>query len=136
MILINDFALVSLFFIWIFVGDFNLPPLVSRDYRKYGIKYFAYAVYKVQVGLRFIYQDYRKRFGIETSYRVKNQCSIKTTTKNPLVRLLFYGIAFILTDMWVYLTWTYLSLARKGGRQLFYDLLPPKTHADIPTSIN
>lgn len=52
--------------------------------------------------------------------------SIKTTTKNPVVRLLFYGIAFILTDMWVYLTWTYLSLRRRGGRQLFHDLLPLK----------
>jgi len=99
---------------------------------KSGIKYFAYAVYKVQVGLRAIYQDYRKLFGIETSYRVKNQCRIKTTTKNPVVRLLFYGIAFILTDMWVYLAWTYISLARKGGRQLFHNF--PKTHADVPAS--
>ena len=67
----------------------------NGKYGKYGITYFAYAVYKVQIGLRAIYQDYRKRFGIELSFSVKNQCRIKTTTKNPIVKLLFYGIACI-----------------------------------------
>ncbi len=36
--------------------------------------------------------DYRKRFGIESSYRQKNLCRIPTTTKNPVTRLLFVGI--------------------------------------------
>jgi putative transposase len=52
---------------------------------KHGIQYFAYAVYKVKLGLRSIHHDYRKRFGIETSYRLKNQCRIRTTTKNPIL---------------------------------------------------
>ncbi len=89
---------------------------------KHGIAYFVYAVYKVQLGLRAIHNDYRKRFGIETSFRLKNQCLIKTTTKNPVVRLLFVGIAFILIDLWVYLTWTYISKPRQGGRKLFHSL--------------
>lgn len=92
----------------------------KRD--KHGIEYLAYAVYKVQIGLRAIHHDYRKRFGIETSYRLKNQCRIKTTTKNPVVRFLFVGIAFILIDLWVYLLWTYVSMPRKGGRLIFHGL--------------
>ena len=95
-------------------------------YGKHGIKYFAYAVYKVRLGLRAIYEDYRISEGIELSFSVKNQCRIKTTTKNPVGSKLFYGISFILTDMWVYLTCLSLSLPKKGGRQLFCDLLPLK----------
>ena len=89
---------------------------------KHGIAYFVYAVYKGKRKLRTIHNDYRKRFGIETSFRLKNQCRIKTTTKNPAVRFLFVGIAFILIDLWVYLTWTYISKPVQGGRKLFHSL--------------
>ncbi len=45
---------------------------------KFGIEHLAYAVYKVNISLDYIYQDYRKRFGIESSYRLKNFCRIRT----------------------------------------------------------
>ena len=61
---------------------------------KFGIEYLPYVVYKVKPGLDYIYQDYRARFGIETSYRLKNICRIRTTTKNPIIRLLYVGISF------------------------------------------
>ncbi len=95
-------------------------------YGRHGIRYFAYAVYKIPLNLRAIHKDYRKRFGIETSYRLKNQCRIKTVTKNPVMRLLFMGIAYIIKDIWVYLTWKYVSYPRKGGRRLFHNLFPLK----------
>lgn len=93
---------------------------------KHGIEYFAYAVHKISLTLQAIHDDYRRRFGIETSYRMKNQCRIKTTSKNPVIRLLFMGIAFILTDIWVYLCWMYISLPRKGGRKVFPNQFPLK----------
>lgn len=39
-----------------------------------GREYFAYVAYKVKTSLSYIHQDYRKRFGIESSYRLKNLC--------------------------------------------------------------
>jgi putative transposase len=66
---------------------------------KHGHEFYAYAVYKVSLGVRALYQDYRLRFGIESSYRLKNTCRIKTTLKKPVVRLLFVGIAFLLIDL-------------------------------------
>ncbi len=54
----------------------------------------------------YIHQDYRKRFGIETSYRLKNICRIRTTTKNPIIRLLYVGISFLLVNIWIYLLWS------------------------------
>ena len=66
---------------------------------KHGREYYAYAVHKVSLGLRAVYRDYRLRFGIESSYRLKNTCRIRTTMKKPVVRLLFVGIAFLLIDL-------------------------------------
>jgi putative transposase len=95
-------------------------------YGRQGIDYFAYAVHRIGLRLRAVHEDYRKRFGIETSYRLKNTCRIRTTTKNPVVRFLFTGIAFILTDIWVRLTWEYISQPRQGGRFLYHELFPLK----------
>ena len=50
-------------------------------------------------------QTYRSRFGIETSYRQMNQARIRTCTRDPLLRLLYVGVALILRNVWVWLHW-------------------------------
>jgi hypothetical protein len=47
---------------------------------------------------------YRKRFGIETSYRQMNECKAKTTKKDRRYRLLLVGLALLLRQAWVWLT--------------------------------
>lgn len=47
---------------------------------------------------------YRRRFGIETSYRQKYQAQPKTTSRDPLYRLLLQGVAHLLRQVWVFLT--------------------------------
>jgi hypothetical protein len=47
---------------------------------------------------------YQRRFGIETSYRQKNQAQATTTSKDPVYRLLLEGIAYLLRQVWVVLT--------------------------------
>jgi hypothetical protein len=47
---------------------------------------------------------YRRRFGIETSYRQKNQGQARTTSRDPIYRLLLEGIAYLLRQVWVVLT--------------------------------
>jgi len=49
-------------------------------------------------------QLYRQRFGIETSYRQKNQAQAATTSKDPVYRLLLEGVAHLLRQVWVVLT--------------------------------
>jgi hypothetical protein len=94
---------------------------------QHGCAYFVYAVSRVMLRGRAVFQDYRRRFGIETSYRLKNVCRITTTTKNPAVRLLFVGIAFVLIDLWVFLLWTHVSCPRQGGRLIYREAFPLKT---------
>ena len=47
---------------------------------------------------------YRRRFGIETSYRQKNQAKAPTTSKDPVYRLLLEGLGYLLRQVWVVLT--------------------------------
>ena len=56
---------------------------------------------------------YRERFGIETSYRQKNQARGWTTSTNPEYRLLLEGVALVLRQVWVSLT---LRIARAQNR--------------------
>lgn len=47
---------------------------------------------------------YRQRFGIESSYRQKNQAQGQTTSRDPVYRLLLEGVAYLLRQVWVVLT--------------------------------
>ena len=58
------------------------------------------------------------RFGIETTYRQLQQARIQTCTRDPLLRLLYVGIALILRNIWVWLHWEVLSDPRRGGRRV------------------
>ena len=93
----------------------------------HGVKYLAFAVHDVPISIRAIPEDYKKRFGIETSYRLKNLSRIRTSNKNPVARLLFVGIAFLLVVLWIYILWAHVSKPRKGGRLLYSKLFDFKT---------
>jgi hypothetical protein len=98
---------------------------------KHGIQYSLYVVYRIKVALDQLHHHYKKRFGIETSYRIKNPCRIRTTTKNPVVRLLFVALAFILVNLWVYLLWHFVSRTQRGGRLIYRKLFGLKTMLDF-----
>lgn len=87
------------------------------------LKKLLYVVSKVRLTPREIRESYRKRFGIETSYRQMNEARIKTCTRNPRLRLLFVGIALVLRNVWV---WLHFQLAKgkwNNEPRLFLQLL-------------
>lgn len=94
---------------------------------KHGIQYTLYVVHRVRVALHQLHHHYKERFGIETSYRLKNHCRIRTTSKQPVVRLLFVALAFILVNLWVYLLWFFVSQTQRGGRVVYRALFSLKT---------
>jgi Transposase DDE domain len=71
----------------------------------------------------WVKQTYRKRFGIETSYRQMNQCRIRTTTKRFNVRFLYVAIGLLLRNLWVWLHHFVLSSPRRGCRRYNWDRL-------------
>jgi len=86
-------------------------------------KKLMYVLWKVRLSPRAIREMYRKRFGIETSYRQMHEARIKTCTRDPKLRLLFIGIALVLRNIWV---WLHFKLAKgkwSEEPQLFLELL-------------
>jgi hypothetical protein len=66
----------------------------------------------------WVQQTYRSRFAIETSYRQLHQARIRTCTRDPLLRLLYVGIALVLRNVWVWFHWECLAVPRRGGRRI------------------
>jgi putative transposase len=86
---------------------------------RHGRQTLVYACWGVSpTTTHWVYQVYRQRFGIETSYRQLHEARIKTSTRDPLLRLLFVGIALFLRNVWVWVHWHCLSTPCRGGRQL------------------
>ena len=77
----------------------------------------------------------RRRFGIESSYRINEKARARTTAKSAALRLLWMGLAVLLQNLWVWLLWACVSLPRRGGRVIlrrrftFYRMLAFVRHA-------
>lgn len=83
--------------------------------RKRGRYALVYAYWGFHPGsIAWIRKTYRRRFGIETSYRQMERARIRTTTRDPLRRLLFAGIALLLRNAWVWLH--LMRLASRHGQ--------------------
>lgn len=61
---------------------------------------------------------YRKRFGVETSYRCAGQVRGWTTSRNPAYRFLLLGLSFFLLNVWLRLRWLFTQVPRRGRRRL------------------
>lgn len=62
--------------------------------------------------------EYRQRFGIETRYRIMNQARAKTTSRKSIMRLLLVGIAFLLTNVWVWMKWNVVRIVRYNHKSI------------------
>jgi hypothetical protein len=77
-----------------------------------------------------IREQYRKRFGIETSYRQMRQARIYTCTRHPHLRLLFVAVALVLRNIWVWLHHTLLADGSGDSLTLRQELLRFKRMLD------
>lgn len=92
-----------------------------------GHRAFLYAAWGVRSAPADVYRTYRTRFGIETSYRQLHQARIRTTTRNPALRLLFVAVAVLLRNLWVWVHRAVLASPRRGGRVVRLDRLRFRT---------
>jgi Transposase DDE domain len=67
---------------------------------------------------RWVKDTYRSRFAIETTYRQLGQARLRTSTRDPLLRLLYVAVALVLRNVWVWLHWQVLAERRRGGRRV------------------
>jgi len=61
---------------------------------------------------------YRKRSGIETTYRLLRQARGITTTRDPSCGFAIMLVAALLENLWLVLRWAVVARPRQGGRDL------------------
>jgi len=59
---------------------------------------------------------YRKRFGVESSYRCAGKVRGWTTSPNAAYRFVLIGLSFILLNVWLEVRWHFTQVPRRGGR--------------------
>lgn len=87
-----------------------VPDKTGKRHRKW----LAFIVICLAWPVEKIYQEYRRRFGIECSYRMVRQVRATTTSRNPALRFFLLGIGLLLLNVWVFLRWEFARLRARG----------------------
>jgi putative transposase len=77
-------------------------------------KWLAFIVICLDWQVEKIYQEYRRRFGIECSYRMVRRVRATTTSRNPALRFFLLGIGLLLLNAWVFLRWQFARVLARG----------------------
>jgi putative transposase len=81
-------------------------------------KWLSFIVILLDWSPEKIYQQYRRRFGIECSYRLLRRVRATTTSRNPALRFFLLGIGLILTNAWIFLRWEFARLLARGPQRV------------------
>jgi putative transposase len=111
-------------------GDQTFDVVVVCKYSKgrygrQGAYHFAYLIIgHVKMDPQQVFEVYRRRFGIETSYRLMNTMRARTTSASVTLRLFYVALALLLLNLWSYVKWHFLYVPKRGPRQVLHHLLP------------
>ena len=112
-------------------GELHLQVAIVRRYRHYSrrqakrlpAKTLVYAVVGQKVhssryrrSVDSVMALYKRRFGVESSYRQMNQARLRTSSRSPSLRFLAAGIAFLLRNLWALCGWMTLAHPGTGPR--------------------
>lgn len=81
-------------------------------------KWLAYILIECEANLsaKKVKANYRKRFGIEASYRCAKKVRGWTTSSNPAYRFVLLGMSFVLTNLWQELQEKWTRIKQVGRR--------------------
>jgi hypothetical protein len=84
-------------------------------------KWLMFVLVELDWSPRICKSRYRRRFGIECSYRQGRQVRIKTNSMNPALRFFCLGLALVLVNVWIALRWTFARQPGRGPRRVAPD---------------
>lgn len=105
-------------------GELTVPVMVvhTRCKRRDGTDKWVWLVYVLlnvpDLTPCQVRKAYRRRFGIESSYRLLEQVRGKTTARNAALRFLWMGIALLIGNIWIALHWKFLRRRGSGPRRV------------------
>lgn len=107
-------------------GSFTAPVAVVRTFtshkrskrKKRRATWLVFVVLNCKFNPNRVRQLYRKRFGIETSYRCIRKVRAWTTSRNGALRFVLISLAFILVNLWIELRHRFCQLKHRGRRKI------------------
>jgi putative transposase len=81
-----------------------------------GAEYLSYVVGGRLLPPKKTRELYRRRFGIETSYRKAEEGRPRTNSHDPSIRFIFFAVAVIVENEWVIMKLIYASERRRGRK--------------------
>ena len=82
------------------------------------VEWLIYILIHLDLTPRQARRWYRRRFGIESSYRCAGQVRGWTTSPNAAYRFVLIALSFILLNVWLSLRWLFTQMPRRGRRWL------------------
>lgn len=89
---------------------------------KKGRENLGFVVYGINWNPRKVSTVYRRRFAIESSYRIRNQVKPNTSTKNVIIRYFYALISFLLKNIWLCLQKKRFTIVQRGHPIIKEDL--------------
>jgi putative transposase len=81
---------------------------------KKGLENLGFVVFGVKWSPRKVSTVYRRRFAIESSYRMRNVVKPKTSSKNANIRYFYTLISFLIKNIWLYLQKKHFTIVKRG----------------------
>jgi putative transposase len=94
------------------------PSRVPDKTGRRRVKWLAYVLIHLDWSAKKAYRRYRRRFGIESSFRQLRQVRVPTTSRNPALRFFLLGLALLLVNVWVRLRWLTSRIFSRGPARL------------------
>lgn len=91
---------------------------LNGRYDKHENRNYGYFVHGIDWKPNKVASVYSKRFGIESSYRMRNIVKPRTSTKNPAVRYYFALVSMLLKNVWVFIRYHSFPQRRRGPRRI------------------
>jgi hypothetical protein len=86
-------------------------------------KWLAFVLVNLDWTPRQVYSKYRRRFGIEASYRLLRQVKVLTNSRNPALRFFLFGLGLLMQNVWVLARWLFTRRPGTGRHKLIPALL-------------
>jgi hypothetical protein len=104
-------------------GRLSVPVAAVRTYQQHRsgrreVRWLLYVCLGCGGPLMRVRRRYRRRFGIESGYRLMETVRARTTSPNPALRFLLMGVALLIVNMWIRLHWLFLQLPGRGPRRV------------------
>lgn len=109
-------------------GECPVPVAVVRCFKRTGKRgqaknhgsWLLYVLINLKLKPEHCHGRYRRRFGIESSYRLMRQLRLRSNSRNPAMRFLYMALGLILVNIWQRLKFRFTQLPRTGraGRAL------------------